>query len=62
VKCNCGNSLGGCQKFIDRTDLGAMCALKCKQIKFQIEEQKPFIEFKKWNENNRFDVEELEEI
>lgn len=62
VKCTCGNSLGGCQKFTDRSDLGTLCALKCKQIKFLIEDRKPYIEFTQWSKNDRFDVEELEEI
>ncbi|CAF3418186.1 unnamed protein product [Rotaria sp. Silwood1] len=62
VKCTCGNSLGGCQKFIDRPELGTLCALKCKQIKFKIDKQPPYIEFQQWSKNNRFEVEELEEI
>jgi hypothetical protein len=61
VQCQCGNSLGGCQKFIDRPELGALCALKCKQIKFMIENKLPYIEFATWNKNDRFDIEELEE-
>ena len=60
--CTCGNPLGGCVKFIDRSDLGALCALKCKQIKFLIEDKKPFIEFAQWSKNDRFDIEEIEEI
>ncbi|CAF0777831.1 unnamed protein product [Rotaria sordida] len=62
VKCTCGNSLGGCLKFIDRPELGTLCALKCIQIKFQIDKQSSFIEFPQWSKNNCFDVEELEEI
>ncbi len=62
VKCTCGNSLGGYQKYSDRLDLGALCSLKCKQIKFKIEGQTTFIEFPQWSKNDRFDVEELEEI
>jgi hypothetical protein len=42
--------------------LGTLCALSCEQIKFLIEEQMPYIEFRQWKENNRFDIEELEEI
>ena len=61
VLCTCGNSLGGYQKFLDRSDLGAMCALSCKQIKFLIEDKKPYIEFNQWSKNDRFDIEELEE-
>ncbi len=62
VKCTCGNSLGGCQKFTDRFDLGTLCALRCSQIKFKIENQSFYVEFKNWSKNDRFDVEELEEI
>ncbi|CAF3960473.1 unnamed protein product, partial [Rotaria sp. Silwood2] len=62
VKCTCGNSLGGCQKFMDRPELGTLCALKCKQIKFAIDKRSPFIEFQQWSKNNRFEIEELEEI
>jgi len=62
VKCTCGASLGGCQKFIDRLDLGTLCALKCTQIKFQIENQPNFITFQQWSKNDRFDIDELEEI
>ncbi|CAM2714477.1 unnamed protein product [Rotaria socialis] len=62
VKCFCGNSLGGFQKFLDRPELGPLCALKCKQVKFKINKQMPFIEFEQWSRNNYFDVEELEEI
>ena len=62
VKCTCGNSLGGYQKFLDRLELGALCALKCKQIKFAIDDQLPYIEFQQWSKNDRFDIEELEEI
>lgn len=54
--------MGGCQKFMDRPDLGTLCALKCKQIKFQFVGEKDFIEFAQWSKNNRFDVEELQEI
>jgi len=62
VKCRCGNSLGGYQRFTDRTDLGPSCALKCKQIKFLLENETLFVEFNQWSLNNRFDVEEFEEI
>ncbi|CAF1094008.1 unnamed protein product [Adineta steineri] len=62
VICTCGSQLGGCQKFMDRQDLGLLCALKCDQIKFEIEGQTAYIEFKQWSKNDRFDVEELEEI
>jgi hypothetical protein len=62
VNCTCGNSLGGCQNFTDRSDLGTLCALNYKQIKFLIEDRKPYIEFTQWNKNDRFDIEELEEI
>ena len=61
VLCTCGNSLGGFQKFLDRSDLSALCALSCKQIKFLIEDKQPFVEFIQWSKNDRFDVEELEE-
>ena len=54
--------LGGYQKFTDRSELGPLCALKCKQIKFLIDRTKPFIEFPQWSKNDRFDVEELEEL
>lgn len=60
--CTCGNPLGGCVKFIDRSDLGLLCALRCKQIKFLIEGEKIFLEFAQWKKNDRFDVEEIEEI
>ncbi|UJR23748.1 hypothetical protein I4U23_026725 [Adineta vaga] len=62
VKCTCGNSLGGCLKFMDRSELGPLCALKCKQIKFKINDQPAMIEFGQWSKNDRFDVEELQEI
>ncbi len=62
VKCTCGASLGGYQKYTDRPELGTLCALKCEQIKFKIEDQTVFTQFKKWSENDRFDIEELEEI
>lgn len=62
VKCHCGNSLGGYQKFTDRSELGSLCALKCKQIKFRVDNQQPYVEFQQWSKNNRFDIEELEEI
>lgn len=62
VLCCCGNSLGGCQQFLDRPELGTLCALKCTQVKFQIDYKKPYIEFPKWTKNNCFDIEELEEI
>lgn len=47
---------------MDRPDLGTLCALKCMQIKFEIDYKKPYIEFTQWSNNNRFDVEEFEEI
>ncbi|CAF1008811.1 unnamed protein product [Adineta steineri] len=62
VLCTCGKELGGCQKFMDRPDLGLSCALKCEQIKFKIDGETVYVGFKKWSENNRFDDEELEEI
>jgi hypothetical protein len=42
--------------------LGTLCALKCTQIKFKIENQSFYTEFAQWSKNDRFDVEELEEI
>lgn len=62
VKCTCGNSLGGCQKFTDRLDLGTLCALKCKQIKFRMDGQPNYISISQWSKNTLFDVEEIEEI
>jgi len=42
--------------------LGTLCALKCTQIKFKIENETFYTEFAQWSKNDRFDVEELEEI
>jgi hypothetical protein len=64
VKCTCGNSLGGCQKFTDRLEIGTLCALKCTQIKIKIDDENnsPFILLPQWSKNNYFEVEELDEI
>ena len=62
VNCICGNSLGGCQKFSDRSDLGTLCALKCKSIKFKLDGQQNFIPIAQWSKNTLFDVEEIEEL
>lgn len=62
VNCTCGNSLGGCQKFSDRSDLGTLCALKCKNIKFRLDNQSNFTQMTQWSKNTFFDIEEIEEI
>ncbi|CAF1503509.1 unnamed protein product, partial [Didymodactylos carnosus] len=62
VKCQCGSKLGGFQKYLDRRDLGDMCALACKNVKFRRDNETQYFMIPKWTAVREFYVPFIEEL